>query len=75
MQKKLEIKKRNLAELKADVQSIKAQIEDVSVQVSNATKDNSTLKKISENRESEISSLNITLNELEKTNQLQAEEY
>lgn len=64
MTKKLEINKKNLTDLKADVASIKNQIDVVSIQVSNATKDNATLKKICDNREAEITSLNIALNEL-----------
>lgn len=71
MSKKLEINKKNLADLKADVANIKNQIDVVNIQISNATKDNSTLKKICDNRESEIASLNIALNELEKTNEIQ----
>ena len=61
MSKKLEINKRNLSDLKADVNNIKGQIDVVNVQLSNANKDNATLRKICENRELEISSLNIAL--------------
>lgn len=51
------------------------QIDAANLQISNATKDNATLSKICENRESEIMSLNIALSELEKTNELQGEDY
>lgn len=49
--KKMEINKKNLVELKADVSNIKNQIDCITVQISNATKDNGTLKKICDNRE------------------------
>lgn len=71
----MEINKKNLAELRADVSNIKNQIDCITIQISNATKDNGTLKKICDNREAEISSLNLTLSELEKTNEMQTEEY
>lgn len=47
----MEINKKNLAELKADVSNIKNQIDCITIQISNATKDNGTLKKICDNRE------------------------
>lgn len=71
---KLEISKKNLNELRNDVDNLKMQIHKVSVQIDDTVRENTTLKRMCDNREAEIAALMASNREIEKTNELQAEE-
>lgn len=49
--------KKNLAELRNDVDSLKMQIHKVTVQIDDTVRENTTLKRMCDNRETEISTL------------------
>ena len=66
--------KKNLNELRSDVDSLKMQIHKVTVQIDDTVRENTTLKRMCDNREAEISSLMQSNREIEKNNELQCEE-
>lgn len=66
--------KKNLTELRNDVDSLKMQIHKVTVQIDDTVRENTTLKRMCDNREAEISALMASNREIEKNNELQAEE-
>ena len=70
----MELSKKNLTELRSDVDNLKMQIHKVSVQIDDTVRENSTLKRMCENRESEIAALMASNREIEKNNEVQAEE-
>ena len=49
--------KKNLTELRSDVDHLKMQIHKVNVQVEDTIRENTTLKRMCDNREAEISAL------------------
>lgn len=66
--------KKNLNELRSDVDTLKMQIHKVTVQIDDTVRENTTLKRMCDNREAEISSLMQSNREIEKNNELQTEE-
>ena len=48
---KIDISKKNLTELRSDVDGLKMQIHKVSVQIDDAVREHSTLKRMCDNRE------------------------
>jgi peptidoglycan hydrolase CwlO-like protein len=71
---KIEISKKNLAELRNDVDTLKMQIHKVSVQIDDTLRENGTLKRMCDNRETEIAALIASNREIEKCNEVQIEE-
>ena len=70
----MDINKKNITELRNEVDSLKIQIHKASVQIDDTIRENATLKRMCENRENEISSLMASNREIEKNNELQLEE-
>ena len=66
--------KKNLTELRTDVDTLKMQIHKVTVQIDDTVRENTTLKRMCDNREAKISAVMATNREIEKNNELQAEE-
>lgn len=66
--------KKNLTELRSDVDSLKMQIHKINVQIDDTVRENTTLKRMCDNREAEISALMNSNREIEKNNELQTEE-
>lgn len=71
---KIEISKKNLADLRGDVDGLKMQIHKVSVQIDDTVRENGTLKRMCDNRETEIAALIASNREIEKCNEVQIEE-
>jgi hypothetical protein len=57
--------------MRSEVDNLKMQIHKVSVQIDDTVRENTTLKRMCENREVEISSLMTSNREIEKNNELQ----
>ena len=53
----MDISKKNLAELRSDVDGLKMQIHKASVQIDDTVRENSTLKRMCDNRETQIAAL------------------
>ena len=70
----MDINKKNITELRNEVDNLKIQIHKSSVQIDDTIRENATLKRMCENRENEISSLMASNREIEKNNELQLEE-
>lgn len=70
----MEISKKNLNQLRNDVDGLKMQIHKVSVQIDDTVRENSTLKRMCDNREAEIAALMTSNREIQKSNELQVEE-
>jgi hypothetical protein len=68
---KMEINKKNISELRNEIDSLKIQIHKVSVQIDDTIRENATLKRMCENRENEIENLMTSNREIEKKNELQ----
>ena len=71
---KIEVNKKAIGELRGEIDNLKVQIHKVNAQIEEAGREAATLKRMCENREVEISSLVSANRELEKNNELQAEE-
>jgi len=70
---KMDINKKAIGDLRAEIDNLKIQIHKVNLQVEDTLRENSTLKRMCENRELEITSLVNGNRELEKSNDLQQE--
>lgn len=70
----MDINKKNITELRNEVDNLKIQIHKASVQIDDTIRENATLKRMCENRENEIASLMASNREIEKNNELQMEE-
>lgn len=68
---KIDISKKNLAELRSDVDGLKMQIHKASVQIDDTVRENSTLKRMCDNRETQIAGLIASNREIERCNQIQ----
>ena len=71
---KMDINKKAIGDLRSEIDNLKIQIHKVSLQVEDTLRENSTLKRMCDNRELEITSLLNGNRELEKSNDLQQEE-
>lgn len=71
---KMDINKKAIGDLRSEIDNLKIQIHKVNLQVEDTLRENSTLKRMCENRELEITSLVNGNRELEKSNDLQQEE-
>lgn len=60
--------------MRNDVDNLKMQIHKVSVQIDDTVRENSTLKRMCDNRESEINALMTSNREIERNNEIQSEE-
>ena len=65
--------KQNLGRLRSDVDDLKMQIHKVSIQIEDTVRENSTLKKMCDNRSAEITELITSNREMEKNNEIQIE--
>lgn len=54
---KIDINKKNVTDLRGDVDSLKLQIHKISVQIDDVMRENATMKRMCDNREGEIASL------------------
>ena len=70
----MEINKKNISELRNEIDNLKIQIHKVSVQIDDTIRENATLKRMCDNRENEIESLMSSNREIEKKNELQLED-
>ncbi len=68
---KMDINKKAIGDLRAEIDNLKIQIHKVNLQVEDTLRENATLKRMCENRELEITSLVNGNRELEKSNDLQ----
>lgn len=71
---KMDINKKTILDMRADIDSLKLQIHKASVEVEDTMRENSTLKRMCDNRATEISSLMASNRELEKDNEQRTEE-
>lgn len=71
---KMDINKKTILDMRADIDSLKLQIHKASVEVEDTMRENSTLKRMCDNRATEISSLMASKRELEKDNEQRTEE-
>jgi chromosome segregation ATPase len=70
----MDINKKNISELRNEIDNLKIQIHKVSVQIDDTIRENATLKRMCDNRENEIESLMSSNREIEKKNELQLED-
>ncbi len=54
---KIDINKKNISDMRSEVDNLKMQIHKVTVQIDDTVRENSTLKRMCENRETEIASM------------------
>lgn len=70
----MEMSKQNLSRLRNEVDDLKMQIHKVNIQIDDTARENSTLKKMCENRSAEITELMTSNREMENNNDIQLEE-
>lgn len=71
---KMDINKKTILDMRADVDSLKVQIHKASVEIEDTIRENTTLKRMCDNRATEISALMAGNRELEKDNEHRTEE-
>lgn len=64
----MDINKKAIGDLRAEIDALKMQIQKVSSQIEEANRENNTLKRMCDNREHEINTLVNSNRELEKSN-------
>lgn len=70
----MDINKKAVSDLRGQIDNLKMQIHKVNLQIEDVIRENTTLKRMCENRQTEITSLINANRQLEKTNELQQEE-